>query len=327
MRRNLRIVLSGFFFYGYWDIRFLGLMIGTAMIDYYVSKGLEGRPLKREYAWKSMPTDCDGRGEWIYRRLYADSTPVDIAFLVSSHTIDRIEDTMIGRRLSVKGMPVNALNLGYCRFGRELLSVIARDLFSTKKPRIVVIEINERMSSNSHPVFPYYAETHDLVHPPSLLHESYPSNLYDGFLARLSQLRFDLFGGTYADTIPYFPYGFRGYDGLADSSLLRMPDPAAPAAPGIWRRVQTRYPSAWTEQLAALCRAHGARVFFLYIPSFHEQALPSEGMELYASLGQVLVPPAEMLHAKDCWRDPDHLNTKGAGILSEWVASQLSIAR
>ncbi len=40
-KRNVFIVLSGFVFYGWWDVRFLGLMIATAMIDYYVTKGLE----------------------------------------------------------------------------------------------------------------------------------------------------------------------------------------------------------------------------------------------------------------------------------------------
>lgn len=40
-KRNICTVLAGFVFYGWWDVRFLALMVGTAMIDYYVTKAME----------------------------------------------------------------------------------------------------------------------------------------------------------------------------------------------------------------------------------------------------------------------------------------------
>lgn len=281
------------------------------------------QPLDREYAWKSLPDDCDGRGAWIWHRLYADTLPVDIAFLGSSHTIDGIQDTLISSAFDKNGTGKIAANLGYCRFGREMLSVIARDLFTRKKPRYVIIEINEEMTRSSHPVYPYYAQTEDVLAPASFLQSAYPSNVYEAFLARLSQLRFRLFGGQLSDTIPVSSFGYGGWSGAASPDELVPPEPTVPHAPGIWRSLQNRYPAAWTCQLAELCRQNDAQVFFLYIPSFHDQPVPEEGMELYNQLGQVLVPPAELLREKDCWRDPDHLNNKGSERLSNWLTGQL----
>ncbi len=47
-KRNIFLICAGFVFYGWWDIRFLFLLISTAMIDYYVSHGIEKAASQRK---------------------------------------------------------------------------------------------------------------------------------------------------------------------------------------------------------------------------------------------------------------------------------------
>src|SRR5688572_22544590 len=39
--RNLLILIASYIFYGAWDYRFLGLLIFTSVMDYYVARGLD----------------------------------------------------------------------------------------------------------------------------------------------------------------------------------------------------------------------------------------------------------------------------------------------
>ncbi len=50
-RQNLFIILSGFVFYGWWDWRFLFLLLFTALVDYFVGKklGEESKPATRKF--------------------------------------------------------------------------------------------------------------------------------------------------------------------------------------------------------------------------------------------------------------------------------------
>jgi hypothetical protein len=286
-------------------------------------------PLKRKYAWNSLPTDCDNRGAWIWSRLYVDTTSIDIAFLGTSHTLNGIQDTMISRLLSEKKQErINAVNLAYCRFGNELNYVIAKDLFATKKPKIVIIEVNEKFGTASHPVYPYFAETKELVQPASLVQQAYGSNLYNGFLARLSQFRSSFFHSL--DTIVpiHVSYGYRGFPtAMDDPAQLVPPDKKQSHQMGAWRKFTVSYPQAWISDLVQLCRSNHAQVFFLYIPAYHDQPVPIEGMDFYTSMAKVLLPPEGLFSDKTMWRDKNHLDDKGANVLATWFSSAISLEK
>lgn len=278
-------------------------------------------PLKRKFAWNSLPTDCEGRGAWIYNRLYSDTTPVDMAFLGTSHTINGIQDTALARLFETQiHQKVNVLNLGYCRFGNEMQFVIAKDLFATKKPRIVFIEINNQFGVASHPVYPYYAETENLLQPASFVQQTYPANIYNGFLARLSQCRNTCFGAKDSTLVTNLSYGYRGYPDPVDSAQLIPAEKNQKHEMNSWKRLQAQYPQAWLSDLIDLCKQNNTQVCFIYLPSFHDPAVPIEGMDFYTSLTDVLLPPDDFLKNKTFWRDPDHLNDKGAAFLAQWIS-------
>jgi alginate O-acetyltransferase complex protein AlgI len=40
-RQNTLLLFASYFFYGWWDIRFLGLMMGSTLVDYWLAQGIE----------------------------------------------------------------------------------------------------------------------------------------------------------------------------------------------------------------------------------------------------------------------------------------------
>lgn len=286
---------------------------------------LSGRNLDRKFAWTSAPIDCDNRGAYIYNRIFEDTTPVDIALIGTSRTINGLMDTLMSRRLTEAHYfddSVHVANLGYCRFGNELPMIIAQDLFSRKKPSIVLIEISERFGVSSHPMYPYFASTSELFAAPSYANQSALSNLYNGFLVRVTQTRSELFGFEH-EVVSTPPYGYRGYPDSADPASLKDPDIQPANLQGAWRSIQTTYVRAWIQSLVELCKANGSKVFFVYMPSFHDQPTPLEGMDFYQKLAPVWIIDRNMIGSRSCWRENDHFNDKGAYIFSEWLCSQL----
>ena len=39
--RNVALILAGYYFYGWWDWRFLGLLILTTFIDYFCARAID----------------------------------------------------------------------------------------------------------------------------------------------------------------------------------------------------------------------------------------------------------------------------------------------
>ena len=288
----------------------------------------------RKQLWLSAPEDCDNRGAYIYHRIFESEEPVDVAFLGSSHTINGIQDTAIAKIWSlwydsdrfdsiVFDSTTYVANLGYCRFGPEMQFVIVKDLLAHKNPHTVVLEVNERFNLASHPMYPYYAETQDLISPASYLSQNAPANIYNGFLARLTVFRNKL----YESTLPVYEnlptYGYRGNPDKADSTQLILPNTGDKFESSSWRNLETMYAQSWITATVELCRQHNARVFFLYIPSYHDQPRPVEGMDFYESLARVLIVAPEETRNKAFWRDPDHFNDEGAHFFSNEVFLKL----
>ncbi len=280
--------------------------------------------LSRDVAWKSAPDDCDNRGAWIYQRLFLDNAPIDLAIIGTSRTINGIQDTLISKMLSTSNK-IEVANLGYCRFGTEIQFIITKDLISQKKVKTIVFEINEGLSGTSHPMYPYYSTTEDLLKPASYLNQAMPANYYNGFLGRLAQFRQSVLQVPVDSNAALPSYGYRGYPGLADSNTLHEPNASISKTPNMIQRFDKIYPESWISKSIALCKANGVNVYFLYLPSYHDQPEPKEELAFYRSYATVLIPPNDMIHHKNLWRDHDHLNDAGASIMSAWLVQQLEI--
>jgi len=76
-RRNLIVIITGSFFYGCWDIRFLGLLYLTATVDFFVAKSLEKsdqEKKRRRLILVSLISNLSVLGLFKYFNFFSEST-------------------------------------------------------------------------------------------------------------------------------------------------------------------------------------------------------------------------------------------------------------
>ena len=74
-------------------------------------------PINVRKQYEGLSGDCANHAIWIYDRIVKNETPIDIAFIGSSHTMHAVND----KSLTENSHGKNITNLGYCRFGRNLI--------------------------------------------------------------------------------------------------------------------------------------------------------------------------------------------------------------
>ncbi|MEM6726359.1 MAG: hypothetical protein AAF598_20115, partial [Bacteroidota bacterium] len=122
-------------------------------------------PRDPKQAYHFVRQDCYEHGDWIHQRLFEQSLPVDVAFLGTSVTIHAVHDSLVQVALSSmlpQDSTLEVVNLGYCRPGMDLHYTILKDVFATKRPRLVVLEIPRASNTDSHPIFANLAEAEEI---------------------------------------------------------------------------------------------------------------------------------------------------------------------
>ena len=276
-------------------------------------------PLNDRLRYSGLKDDCMNQGEWIYNRVYNEETPIDIAFLGSSHTINAIDDSYISKQLS----PLVATNLGYCRLGRNLHYSLLKLITTKKSPKHIVLEIREREDRYSHPIFPMVSETKDVIHPTLFVNRDYFSDVWVHMLYKLELIQ-DYFyksPSTYnQDNI--FAFG-PVPDTVATEHLVEMEHLRKNKTETLSESEQVFYynfPNSYIERIHQICNEKGITLSFIYIPGYgfpdHSTMLKAR----YESFGPVFIPPKAIFDNTDYWVDKDHLNTAGGSALSKWIA-------
>jgi hypothetical protein len=289
-------------------------------------------PLNKKRAYHYLTDDCEGRGAWMYRRIFESEKPVDLAFLGSSHTINGINDTLINQQLAASSSNMVTCNLGYCRLGRDLTYILIKHLLEQKKTKIFIVEVLPDEQPHSHPVFPYLAGIEELVPPKTILNRSYLGNIYNASVARLMYIRQDLYKEPYT-----YKYGLREDAGFttntfpADTNALNIKKESLYKMrhkSHTWtRNINMPYPRAWLANINALVKKNNVRLVFLYIPPYGSpEPVPIE-MKTYLQYAPVWIPPDSIFNNKGNWYDVGHLNLKGANTLSTWVAGKIQEKR
>jgi hypothetical protein len=287
------------------------------------------RPLDKKRAYHYLTNDCEGRGAWIYRRLYESPRAVDIAFLGSSHTINGINDTLIEKKINEPVAEYRTVtNLGYCRLGRNLTYVMLDHLLEAKSPKLVIVEVMADEPTFGHPIFPFLAEGKDVLLPKSALDKSYPDDVYKAVMARLDHAKKDLWKEKYPYTYSLKDSsGFGTNTFVADTKELdRFKDLRYrnQYKSHTWKRnFSMLFPRSYLQAMSELAKQKNVPLVFLYIPPYGEpERIPIE-FETYKKYGEVWIAPDSVFTKKENWYDTDHLNETGANALSAWVAEQI----
>ena len=286
-------------------------------------------PLPRHWAYNHAAKDCRHAG-WINRRITEDSLPVDVAIIGSSRTLCAVNDSLLDMLLAQQGMALHVANLSLCRFGRDGQSAVLADLLVHHRPKWVVVEVNEREPFHTHLSYPALAAPGQLLDPVSPLNRDYFKNIWQGIEVRHRYVQERIWGST-VDTVPDPQlHGFLhipGYEFIPQEQAKEFDSNSRPAGtPGgtVRKRMDWEYAAskAFLSRMVADCKAAGAQVAFLYLPSYSNRAAVPEEMELYQQMGRVWMPPLETWNDHRWWRDQSHLNEEATARLTTWMAGK-----
>jgi hypothetical protein len=285
-------------------------------------------PVDRRQRFIQLKEDCSWHGIWFFDRVHHNKTPVDVAFLGSSHTINGIMDEAVEKQLGDGSLHV--VNFGYCRYGVNIYPVLLKEILLTKKPKILFLEVREDENRYSHPVFPYIADARDIFLATPFFNRDLARDYFNAFLYRIRLLKAQYF---HKDSLAPFREGDFGYMGSKDTAskaflekvrLERMKPKVRPGR--LERDFYMTYPRIYLRKLSALCVENDVQLCFLYLPEYGSPEKEPAEMMTYRKYGTVLIPPHEIFEDPANWGDESHLNTAGAGKLSAWVAAGISKA-
>lgn len=279
-------------------------------------------PPNTKRAFYYLNNDCDGRGAWVYKRLYESEKPIDIAFVGSSHTINGINDSLIEKNI---GKPV--VNLGYCRHGRNLNYVIIKHILQAKKPSYIVLEVNEDEQTFGHPIFPYLANGKEVISTPTWKNKTYPEDLYKSIMARITYCQQNTWDKKYEYVYDLkSEFGFSTNNFAADTNFLAQKKAERDGKPkdehNETRNFAMKFPRAYLQQIADECKKYNTELIFVFMPAYGSpHKLPNE-LETYSRYGKTLVPPDSIYNDKNNWYDDEHLNKTGADKLGIWLIEE-----
>ncbi len=289
--------------------------------------------VSKEFSYNYIKDECEGAGQWMYSRMYLQNRPADIVFIGASRTMRAVDDSLLQHYYDSSGANLKILNAGFCRFGRDMFTLIAEDVINSQAGmRTLVFEVNEREGSGNHPIYWTLAGTKDLLYPESFVNQSYFSNIYSGTLMRFDYLRSEWLS-TLPRSIPSGKYfGCLHTDAIAGKE--DMDDAAAFCAkgkhcnpPGAWEEFELGYNKAWIERLSNSCKAQNIELVFFYLPQYGCSNCPPRELEFYLQFGRVLIPPSEILDNRKYWSDHDHFNTYGSKAMAKWLYGELNLGQ
>jgi D-alanyl-lipoteichoic acid acyltransferase DltB (MBOAT superfamily) len=83
-RQNMFLLLASYFFYGWWDWRFLSLMLASTVVDYYIAHGIAGTRDPKARKWMlaaSMVLNFTFLGCFKYFNFFVDSATAGLSAL------------------------------------------------------------------------------------------------------------------------------------------------------------------------------------------------------------------------------------------------------
>ncbi len=282
---------------------------------------------------------------WIYERIHMDPTPIDIAFIGSSHTGLSVHTRRLEDALARQGITAKAANLYIVKSGVNMQYVIAKELLESRQVKLLVVEMTDTEDRKSHPDFIYLADTMDVLTAPIFVNLDYfpdlvrlPGREVDLFLQSVGQH----FGWNKPGVLPAYEGPnldnaefIRTLDGVrhdrnethsrAQMEELRVEQERSitpPLLPASLNNLEYRMPRYYENRILALAGAHHTTVVFLYTPRYGGPTEP-EPYQRYADRAQLINPWAQ-IQDYTLWLDETHLNWEGAKRMTDFVASSLA---
>jgi hypothetical protein len=278
-------------------------------------------PIDKKLQYSGLTGDCHRHAFWIHDRIFWNTNDVDVAILGSSHTMNGVNDEI----LTLESNNQTITNFGYCRLGLNHRYVLLKEILKKKKIKHLIIEVRERESKYSHPIFPFVASSKDVLTAPPILNKAYFSDISKHFTYKIEITQEKLYHVSERYGIKDSDYGFHTTADTALSQVLekakqkkKIPNPSK-----LDRFFQSWYYNIYLKKINRICKKKDIKLSFLYMPSFGTPQTKPINFDELSTYGNVIIPPQHILDNKNYWYDPDHFNRAGADEFSKWLIKKL----
>ena len=284
----------------------------------------------KKFAYTFVKGECDNKAEWIYQRVFENQEKIDIAFTGASQTSCAITDELVEKQLdSALNSELKVASLGYCRRGRDIQFAMLKDLFAHKKPKLLVIEITENEPAKSHPVFPYLAESKDVLGSLVFFNQRFLSNFYKALVVRFEYCKNRFFGIQADKLCAISNFGYISSNQVVNlDELNKNQQPwkkkLANPKPALISKIEIKYPLHYLEKIVKLANSNHCEVVFLYLPEYGSGLKEPENIRIYRNIAPVILLPDSIIQNKTNWKDPMHFNDAGAKQASDFISGKLA---
>lgn len=316
----------------------LGVLL-VALLAAVAAACLPDNPYQR---WQLLDGTIHNRARWIYERIHFDPQPIDVVLIGPSRMGAGVSAPQLARAMGLAEARV--VNFAMPENGRNLHAVIVDELYTQKRPRLIVVGVIEKPSRFGHSAYRYVAPAADLAVPHYAGNVKWPGDLV--FLPwrqlRLAAARafpaamglapqFDAarYPGSSIDTSgeAFLPESKRWPGGVTPLSELERgvkklnAGTTPPILPAAMADIEFGDERVNIRRIVAAARAHGTRIVFVALPYYTGPADVQE-RALYEAAGPLL--DAHFLSDDPAlYADYGHLNGAGAARLSAWLGVQL----
>ena len=120
-----------------------------------------------------------GNDRWSYERIHFDPRPIDVAIVGDSRTLMGLRTGEMQRRLAANGRPWSVVNMSLEGAGRNVQWIFVQELLKTKRPRVIVLAVNEQPHPWGHDSFRYVAPAPEVWREASYgLHDAKKNLMY-----------------------------------------------------------------------------------------------------------------------------------------------------
>ncbi|MCF6333917.1 MAG: hypothetical protein L3J11_11600 [Draconibacterium sp.] len=287
-------------------------------------------PVEKSFSYQFVKGECEDKASWIYNRIFENKINIDIVFSGASQTGCAIMDKWIETELNQhSAREIHVANLGYCRRGRDIQYVMLKDLFTQKKPKILVIEVAEDEPKKSHPVFPYLADSKDLWGSFVFFNQRYIPAIWKGITIRFEYLKSRMFEAENPSTQNKTDFGYRPSSQTAPPHVLENNESnwrnrLANPKPAFLRKIELNYSKHYLEKIIKIAQQNNCKVLFLYLPESGSHLKLPLLADYYNELSNLIILPDFIIKNKSNWKDATHFNDLGALEASEFIAKILS---
>jgi hypothetical protein len=297
--------------------------------------------------YQSLNIGTYNKAKWLYERSVFDSTPIDIAFIGTSHTLNAVDSVIIEKNINTSSNSFrHVANFSIPHFGRDMHKLIAKLLIENKLPAIIVIEIRESEERDQHPATHYLAESYDLLKAPLLINKRYFGNLIRLPLRQSSLFMQTYFPSIFGKTLNFNPNMYLGshlnftteFPGERLRNNLRTKEQLEESMVK-WNKLNEfklnrenstlnflYFNANWSNLLSTveLAKSKGVKVYFNYLPNYGSKNKPIDYL-IYEQIAPILYPKDFTIFKNpEHWSDLGHLNGDGATAYSNDISALLN---